>query len=165
MKLTFCFLLLLIASMATLASGQSRARKAVKRPVAKPLPTVTGAIKTSSGLTYLVTKKTSGRLPKVGEIVQVNYTGTLTDGTKFDSSRDPGRTPIEFPLGQGRVIKGWDEGIGKLRVGEQAVFIIPSAIAYGPRGRGSIPPNATLIFIVELVGIKEIVPTSTPNTP
>ena len=98
-------------------------------------------------------------MAKPGQIVSVHYTGTLTDGTKFDSSRDRGQ-PIEFPLGVGRVIKGWDEGIGKMRVGDQAVFVIPSAIAYGPRGRGPIPPDATLIFIVELVGVKDPPPAS-----
>jgi len=154
-----------VVIVASVANAQSRSRKGVKRPAVKPVALVAGAIKTASGLTYLVTKKTTGRIAKVGEIVQVNYTGTLTDGTKFDSSRDLGRTPIEFPLGMGRVIKGWDEGIGKLRVGEQAVLVIPSTIAYGARGRGSIPPDATLIFIVELVGIKEVVPTAVPNTP
>lgn len=142
------------------AQAQSRTKRPVaKRPVVKPAVLATGAVKTPSGLTYLVTKKTDGRIPKVGEIVIVNYTGTLMNGKKFDSSLDAGRTPIEFPLGQGRVIKGWDEGIGKLRVGETAVFVIPATIAYGVRGRGSIPPDATLIFVVELVGIKEVVPT------
>ena len=93
-------------------------------------------------------------MAKVGDTVSVHYTGTLTDGTKFDSSRDRGE-PIEFPLGQGRVIKGWDEGIAKMHVGDQAILIIPPSIGYGSRGAGdAIPPDATLIFIVELVGTK-----------
>ena len=114
----------------------------------------TGAVKTASGLTFIITKHGTGALAKVGDTVSVHYTGTLTDGTKFDSSRDRGE-PIEFPLGQGRVIKGWDEGIAKMHVGDQAILIIPPSIGYGSRGAGdAIPPDATLIFIVELVGTK-----------
>lgn len=112
-------------------------------------------IKTPSGLIYVITRTSTGQLPKLGETVIVNYTGLLSSGVKFDSSLDRGQ-PIKFKLGAGRVIKGWDEGIAKLRVGEQATLIIPSQLAYGPQGRGGvIPPDATLIFIVELVGIEE----------
>ena len=94
-------------------------------------------------------------MPKTGETVVVHYTGTLTNGVKFDSSRDRGE-PIAFPLGTGRVIKAWDEGIAKLRIGDQAILVIPASIGYGERGAGGgeIPPGATLIFIVELVDIK-----------
>jgi peptidylprolyl isomerase len=114
----------------------------------------TGAVKTASGLTFIITKHGTGPLAQVGDTVSVHYTGTLTDGTKFDSSRDRGE-PIEFPLGQGRVIKGWDEGIAKMHVGDQAILIIPPSIGYGSRGAGGvIPPDATLIFIVELVRTK-----------
>ena len=92
-------------------------------------------------------------MPKVGDTVVVHYTGTLTNGVKFDSSRDSGKA-FSFPLGKGRVIKGWDEGIAKLRIGDQAILIIPPSIGYGARGAGGvIPPNATLIFIVELMDI------------
>lgn len=85
----------------------------------------------------------------------VNYTGLLGDGVKFDSSLDRGQ-PFSFKLGVGRVIKGWDEGIGKLRVGEQATLIIPSHLGYGASGAGDkIPSAATLIFIVELISIEE----------
>jgi peptidylprolyl isomerase len=116
----------------------------------------TGAVKTASGLIYIITRHGTGALAKAGDTVSVHYTGTLTDGTKFDSSRDRGE-PIEFPLGQGRVIKGWDEGISKLHVGDQAILIIPPTIGYGSRGAGdAIPPDATLIFIVELVGVKAL---------
>ena len=112
-------------------------------------------MKTESGLVYLITKQGTGAHAKAGDTVSVHYTGTLTDGTKFDSSRDRGE-PIEFPLGAGRVIKGWDEGIAKMKVGDQAILVIPPSIGYGARGAGNglIPPDATLIFIVELVGIK-----------
>ena len=128
------------------------ARKVVKKPVA---PLVSGAVKTQSGLIFLTTRPGTGVQAKAGNTVSVHYTGTLTDGTKFDSSRDRGE-PIEFPLGQGRVIKGWDEGIARMRVGEQAILVIPPAIGYGSRGAGGgmIPPDATLIFVVELVGVK-----------
>jgi peptidylprolyl isomerase len=113
-----------------------------------------GAVRTPSGLIYLITRKGTGTQAKAGDTVSVHYTGTLTDGTKFDSSRDRGE-PIEFPLGQGRVIKGWDEGIAKMRVGDQAILVIPPSIGYGSRGAGGvIPPDATLIFIVELVDVK-----------
>jgi len=89
-------------------------------------------------------------------MVVVHYTGLLTSGVKFDSSLDRAE-PIKFRLGAGRVIKGWDEGIGKLRVGEQATLIIPPQLGYGTKGAGGglIPPDATLIFVVELVSIEE----------
>ena len=89
-----------------------------------------------------------------GKTVSVHYTGKLSNGTKFDSSYDRGQ-PIEFPLGEGRVIPGWDEGIALLKVGGKATFIIPPNLAYGSRGAGGvIPPNATLIFEVELMDVK-----------
>jgi peptidylprolyl isomerase len=112
------------------------------------------AITTPSGLTYLITKKGMGRQPKKGETVVAHYTGMLTNGVKFDSSRDRNE-PIEFPLGTGRVIKGWDEGFSNLRVGDHAILVIPSNLAYGPKGAGDvIPPDSTLIFVVELVDVK-----------
>tara|TARA_B100000989_G_scaffold298263_1_gene286799 strand:+ start:5368 stop:6357 length:990 start_codon:yes stop_codon:yes gene_type:complete len=113
-----------------------------------------GSKTTSSGLSYKITKKGTGVKPESGQTVSVHYTGKLADGTKFDSSYDRNQ-PIEFPVGQGRVIKGWDEGILLLNVGSKATFIIPSDLAYGERGAGGvIPPNATLIFEVELVSVK-----------
>lgn len=157
-KLSLAVTLLFLFGAA--AEAQTRSRRATaKRPVVnkvKPKPPVlnAGAVKTPSGLTYLITKKGTGAIPKTGQTVAVHYTGTLTNGVKFDSSQDRG-TPIEFPLGMGRVIKGWDEGIAKMRVGDQAILIIPPEIAYGKRGAGGvIPPDATLIFIVELVDVK-----------
>ena len=113
-----------------------------------------GAKVTSSGLAYKIIKKGTGAKAEAGKTVSVHYTGKLSNGTKFDSSYDRNQ-PIEFELGKGRVIKGWDEGISLLNVGSKATFIIPPDLAYGARGAGGvIPPNATLIFDVELVEIK-----------
>ena len=113
-----------------------------------------GAKVTSSGLAYKIIEKGTGAKAEAGKTVSVHYTGKLSNGTKFDSSYDRNQ-PIEFELGRGRVIKGWDEGISLLNVGSKATFIIPPDLAYGARGAGGvIPPNATLIFDVELVEIK-----------
>ena len=114
------------------------------------------ATTTDSGLTYIITERgDGGEQAAAGKTVTVHYTGLLTSGAKFDSSVERGE-PISFQLGMGKVIKGWDEGIAKLRVGDKAMLIIPPALGYGARGAGNgeIPPNATLIFIVELVGVK-----------
>ena len=109
------------------------------------------AITTPSGLTYLITKKGTGPQLKAGDTVVLNYTGTLTNGVKFDSSYDRNE-PLEFKLGAGRVIKGYDEGLAKLRVGDHAILMIPGKLAYGPKGIPNvIPPDATLIFIVEVL--------------
>lgn len=151
-----------VATFTFAADAQTRRRRTpVRRPaVKKPMstqPTLSsGAVKTGSGLVYLITKQGTGPQAKAGDTVSVHYTGTLTDGTPFDSSRNRGE-PIEFPLGAGRVIKGWDEGIAKMKVGDQAILVIPASLGYGSRGAGDglIPPDATLIFIVELVAIKE----------
>ena len=150
---TTCLLLALLIGGASFASGQT---KKGKRPAPK-VKTASASITTATGLTYIITRRGTGRLPKAGETVVVHYTGALTDGTKFDSSRDGDGQPIEFKLGVGRVIKGWDEGIAKLRVGDQAILIIPPTLGYGAKGTGQglIPPNATLIFIVELVDLKQ----------
>jgi FKBP-type peptidyl-prolyl cis-trans isomerase FkpA len=95
----------------------------------------------------------TGETPQTGETVTVHYTGWLTDGTKFDSSVDRGE-PFSFVLGAGMVIAGWDQGVAAMRVGDKARFIIPPDLAYGEEGYpGAIPPNATLIFEVELLGI------------
>ncbi len=94
-----------------------------------------------------------GAEAKAGQTVSVHYTGWLTDGTKFDSSVDRGQ-PFGFPLGAGRVIKGWDEGVAGMKVGEKRRLTIPASMGYGARGAGAvIPPNATLVFEVELLGV------------
>jgi peptidylprolyl isomerase len=112
------------------------------------------AITTPSGLTYLITKKGTGPLLKAGDTVILHYTGTLTNGVKFDSSHDH-NDPFSFKLGAGRVITGWDEGVAKLHVGDHAILVIPGKLAYGQRGVPNvIPPDSTLIFIVEVVDVK-----------
>ena len=100
------------------------------------------------------TQETSGQQCKPGDMVAVHYTGKLTNGQVFDSSVSRGQ-PLEFQVGAGRVIRGWDEGIPQLKVGEKAVLTCPPDYAYGSQGAGGvIPPNATLIFEVELVAIR-----------
>jgi FKBP-type peptidyl-prolyl cis-trans isomerase len=111
-------------------------------------------VTTASGLQYEDIVVGEGDAPVVGRAVSVHYTGTLLDGTKFDSSKDRGQ-PFTFTLGVGMVIKGWDEGVAGMKVGGQRKLTIPSDLAYGSRGAGGvIPPNATLIFDVELLAVK-----------
>ena len=108
---------------------------------------------TPSGLTYQDVVVGSGAEAKKGDDVSVHYTGCLMDGTKFDSSKDRNQ-PFDFPLGAGQVIKGWDEGVAGMKVGGTRKLTIPPSLGYGARGAGgAIPPNATLEFDVELLGI------------
>lgn len=109
---------------------------------------------TASGLKIKLLQQGNGLQAVAGSTVSVHYVGTLLDGKKFDSSRDRGQ-PLSFKLGVGQVIKGWDEGIALLKVGDKAMLTIPPAIAYGDRDMGSIPPNSTLQFEVELMGVTE----------
>ena len=113
-----------------------------------------GATATESGLKYFIMEEGDGEKPESGQTVSVHYSGYLVDGTKFDSSYDKNK-PIEFSLGKGEMIKGFDEGFSLLNVGSKAKFIIPPELGYGKRGkRGFIPPDATLVFDVELLSIK-----------
>jgi len=110
---------------------------------------------TPSGLKYYDMKFGAGLSPKVGQTVSVQYTGTLLDGTKFDSSYDHGGTPIDFPIGVGRVIAGWDEGVPTMKVGGKRRLIVPGALAYGANPpTPMIPSDATLVFDIELVAVK-----------
>jgi FKBP-type peptidyl-prolyl cis-trans isomerase len=114
-------------------------------------------VKMPSGLSYTDTKVGTGKTAAAGQDVEVHYTGWLyvggTKGSQFDSSR--GRGPFSFPLGAGRVIKGWDEGVAGMKEGGQRTLIIPPQLGYGDRGAGGvIPPNATLLFEVELLKVK-----------
>ena len=121
--------------------------------IAKKTMSDANTVTTPSGLKYIDLKEGSGETPKTGQKVEVHYTGTLEDGTKFDSSRDR-KKPFDFKLGVGQVIKGWDEGISTMKVGGRRQLIIPPELGYGARGAGGvIPPNATLIFDVELLKV------------
>jgi peptidylprolyl isomerase len=107
------------------------------------------------GLKYYDTIVGTGASPKAGQTASMRYTGTLLDGTKFDSSYDRGSAPFDFTLGAGQVIAGWDEGVATMKVGGKRRLVIPSTLAYGANPPSpAIPPNATLIFDVELVGVK-----------
>jgi len=146
-KLVFVlFAVCLFSIYTSKVDAQSKRRRAPR--------TSQAAITTPSGLTYLITKKGTGRQLKAGDTVILNYTGTLTNGLKFDSSYDRNQ-PLTFKLGAGKVIKGYDEGLAKLHVGDQAILVIPGKLAYGPKGVPDvIPPDATLIFVIEVVDVK-----------
>jgi len=112
------------------------------------------AVPAPSGLAWYVLAEGSGAVAAAGDQVSVHYTGWLADGTKFDSSHDRGK-PISFVLGARKVIRGWDEGVAGMKIGEKRQLRIPSALGYGSRGAGGvIPPDADLVFDVELVAIK-----------
>lgn len=145
------------------AAPDAAPSRAESRPAATPVTKADGGpasvegkekVSTPTGLQYYVLKEGTGPQPAAGQTVDVHYTGWLTDGTKFDSSRDRG-SPIDFPVGTGNVIPGWDEAVLGMKVGEQRQLHIPPSLGYGERGAGGvIPPNATLIFDVELMAIR-----------
>jgi FKBP-type peptidyl-prolyl cis-trans isomerase FkpA len=126
-----------------------------------PQPTAPGqTVTTMDGLIIKEDTIGTGTVAAVGDYVTVNYTGTLDDGTVFDSSLKPGRTPFSFLLGAGQVIKGWDEGVAGMKIGGTRELTIPPALGYGAQGAGTvIPPNATLHFTVSLLSVS----TSTPS--
>jgi peptidylprolyl isomerase len=127
-------------------------------PISATAQTAGKSMTTASGLQVTDTKVGTGATPKTGQTCVMHYTGWLyqngAKGAKFDSSVDRGQ-PFEFPIGTGRVIKGWDEGVASMKVGGKRTLIIPPDLGYGARGAGGvIPPNATLMFEVELLGVK-----------
>ncbi|MBT8265255.1 MAG: peptidylprolyl isomerase [Bacteroidia bacterium] len=133
---------------------EKRIEEEIKQRDAELDKLAAGFDKTNSGLRYQILQQGSGMKAESGKTVSVHYKGQLSDGTVFDSSYKRNQ-PIDFPLGMGQVIPGWDEGIGLLKVGDKARFVIPSDLAYGSQGAGGvIPPNATLIFDVELMDVK-----------
>lgn len=164
MKLVIVVLIIMLLGIGMffqyLGDSESRnnetAQSAADAPKPSTLPKIdkTKLVITSSGLKYQDIKVGTGPKPNKGQTVVVNYTGWLENNTKFDSSLDKGQ-PLEFKLGVGDVIKGWDEGIASMKPGGKRILVIPSKLGYGASGMGeSIPPNATLIFEVELLGVK-----------
>lgn len=137
-----CFAVLLLAVCAGCP-------KASSTKVAAPAPPTVLA----DGLSYQVLATGSGATAKAGDKVAVLYTGTLADGTVFDSTKDRGE-PFVFRVGAGQVIKGWDEGVEGMREGEKRKLVLPPDLAYGQGGAGPIPPNATLTFEIDLVEVK-----------
>ena len=145
-------------SSATSSSSTSSSTEAAPAPAPATQPTAaaSGAKEVSmpSGLKFVDLTVGDGAIAESGKSVSVHYTGWLTDGTKFDSSVDRGQ-PFSFTLGAGQVIRGWDEGVAGMRIGGKRKLTIPSELGYGARGAGGvIPPNATLVFDVELLGVK-----------
>src|SRR6266571_462888 len=156
MKRTASFLLAGLAAIVLVAPPASADEKG--KTGEKEKKSESKMQKSSSGLQYEDVKVGTGASPKTGQTCVMHYTGWLWEngakGAKFDSSVDRGQ-PLEFPLGQGRVIKGWDEGIATMKVGGKRNLLIPPQLGYGPRGAGAvIPPHATLFFDVELLGAK-----------
>lgn len=142
MKIFFSMLLVI----ATLPAWANPETSEVKAKAVKEVPTVT----TASGLVYISKRAGTGANPTASDTVRVHYKGTLTDGTEFDSSYKRGE-PAVFPLN--RVIKCWTEGVQLMKVGGKAQLVCPAAIAYGDRGAGPVPANATLLFEIELLAI------------
>jgi peptidylprolyl isomerase len=131
------------------------ASQPTRQPATQPASAPTGDVTTASGLQYTDLVVGTGDTPQAGDFIVVHYTGTLIDGTQFDSSA--GGDPIVFQIGVGQVIAGWDEGVGSMKVGGKRRLIIPPELGYGERGAGGvIPPNATLIFEVELMEIPKV---------
>ena len=147
MSLKATIVALSLMGIVSMTSDDSASAQSAAKPVT-----------TSSGLQMIDTKAGTGASPRSGQTVVVHYTGWLYEngkkGAKFDSSVDRNEA-FEFPIGQGRVIKGWDEGVASMKIGGKRTLIIPPALGYGARGAGgAIPPNATLMFDVELLGMK-----------
>jgi peptidylprolyl isomerase len=162
--MTVCTVLILFAQFTTPPTANADVSPLVAMTSAKPAKTppsktpakknMSEPITTASGLKYVETTVGTGAVPTKGQTVEVHYTGTLENGKKFDSSRDRNQT-FKFQIGEGQVIKGWDEGLMTMKVGGRRQLIIPAELGYGSRSPGAgIPPNAVLLFDVELVGVK-----------
>ncbi len=146
---------LTMVNTAAIAGTNIAPQQPIPNKIAVAIKKATKTITTPSGLKYTILKAGTGAAPKPGQEVFVHYTGTLTNGKKFDSSRDKGQ-PFSFKVGAGQVIPGWDEALSTMKVGERRKLIIPAKLGYGARGAGGvIPPNATLIFDVELLKLGE----------
>ena len=143
-------LLFSVVGLAFFTSCTKKTEQTASAPAAAPAVAVPAATE----LKIEEMKPGTGAEAVAGKTVSVHYTGWLTNGTKFDSSLDRGK-PFKFPLGQGRVIKGWDQGVAGMKVGSKRKLIIPPDLGYGATGAGNvIPPNATLVFEVELLGVE-----------
>ncbi len=137
-----------VATERTPTPSPSKTTPATTGPITLTNPTVT-----ASGLKYEDKVVGTGASPKTGQRVTVHYTGTLVNGTKFDSSLDRGQ-PFTFVIGTGSVIKGWDEGVATMKVGGKRILYVPAALGYGSRANGPIPANSDLIFEVELLAVQ-----------
>jgi FKBP-type peptidyl-prolyl cis-trans isomerase FkpA len=136
-------------------AAAARQAKPATAKVANSPPTPIGqSTKTASGLVYETLKEGTGPSAKSGQTVTIHYTGTLTDGQVFDSSRQANKPPFTVVIGTSQVIPGWDEGVPGMKVGERRKLTIPPELAYGAEGQGKIPANSTLIFDVELLDAK-----------
>jgi len=146
---------IIFALTAVFVLAQTTARKSTTASTNAPTKVTGPGVKTDSGLEYWDIRVGNGEVAKEGSRVRVHYTGWLTDGKKFDSSVDA-RKPFDFTIGNGEVIKGWEEGVSGMRVGGKRQLRIPPALGYGTDGTpdGTIPPNATLIFDVQLLGVE-----------
>jgi peptidylprolyl isomerase len=148
--------MIIVALAGACANAEAKWFKKDKQAGPKPAEQAQAGkmMQTKTGLQYQDLVPGTGMMPRQGQRVSVHYTGWLTNGQKFDSSLDRGR-PFEFTLGAGEVIKGWDEGVATMKVGGKRKLVIPPQLGYGARGAaGAIPPNATLVFEVQLLGCR-----------
>jgi FKBP-type peptidyl-prolyl cis-trans isomerase len=148
-------IVILLALMAVFVLAQGTAGKSTAPNTNAPTKVTGDGVKTASGLIYWDIRVGNGEVAKEGSHVRVHYTGWLTSGKKFDSSVDAGK-PFDFTIGNGEVIKGWEEGVAGMKVGGKRQLRIPPDLAYGADGTpgGPIPPNATLIFDIRLLGVQ-----------